>query len=97
MRYKKKDLLIDYTNTTFSKLIDHHYNSSSTLSQLAKSRFIDINVSLEGDMLVKVDRASMLASLECRSPLLDPRLVNFSFKLPDNFLIITCPIQRIYS
>jgi len=84
---EKKDLLIDYTNTTFSKLIDHHYNSSSTLSQLAKSRFIDINVSLEGDMLVKVDRASMLASLECRSPLLDPRLVNFSFKLPDNFLI----------
>ena len=71
----------------FSKLIDHHYNSSSTLSQLAKSRFIDINVSLEGDMLVKVDRASMLSSLECRPPLLDPRLVKFSFQLPDNFLI----------
>ena len=84
---EKKDLLIDNTNITFPQLINNHYNSSLTLSQLAKSRFIDINVSLEGDMLVKVDRASMLASLECRPPLLDSRLVNFSFQLPDNFLI----------
>jgi asparagine synthase (glutamine-hydrolysing) len=84
---EKKDLLIDNTNTTFSNLINYNYINSLTLSQLDRSRYIDINVSLEGDMLVKVDRASMLASLECRPPLLDPRLVNFSFQLPDNFLI----------
>ena len=85
--HEKNELLVDNTNSSFYNFINEHYKNSSDLSQLARSRFIDINVSLEGDMLVKVDRASMLASLECRPPLLDPRLVNFSFQLPDNFLI----------
>ena len=31
-------------------------------------RMIDKHLSLEGDMLVKVDRTSMLTSLECRAP-----------------------------
>lgn len=63
------------------------YNQTSMLSSLDRARFIDIKISLEGDMLTKVDRASMLASLECRTPMLDHRLVEFSFNLPDKFLI----------
>lgn len=66
---------------------EHIYQSAATLSPLAKSRFMDINICLEGDMLVKVDRSSMLNSLECRPPFLDHRLIEFSFTLPDNFLI----------
>jgi len=50
-------------------------------------RYIDFKISLEGDMLPKVDRASMLSSLECRAPFLDHRLVDLSFNLPDNYLI----------
>jgi asparagine synthase (glutamine-hydrolysing) len=85
---KEKTLLFKYDSPkSFCNLIDYHYESVLCLSQLARSRFIDINVSLEGDMLTKVDRSSMLTSLECRTPLLDPRLVNFSFQLPDHFLI----------
>ena len=48
---------------------------------------MDFNISLEGDMLVKVDRSSMLASLECRAPFLNDSLVKFSFSLPSEFLI----------
>lgn len=37
---------------------------------------------LPNDVLVKVDRAAMAASLETRAPLLDPDVVNFAFSLP---------------
>jgi len=56
-------------------------------SNLQKARYIDTKISLEGDLLVKVDRASMLSSLECRAPFLDHRIMEFSYGIPDNFLI----------
>jgi len=54
---------------------------------LSDLRLIDKHISLEGDMLVKVDRTSMLASLECRAPFLNKKVWDFSNSLPDNFLI----------
>lgn len=50
-------------------------------------RAIDKLLSLEGDMLVKVDRTSMLASLECRAPFLKKELWDFTNQLPDDYLI----------
>ncbi len=59
----------------------------SLLEPLKVARYIDKNISLEGDMLAKVDRASMLCSLECRAPFLDHRLMELSYRMPDSFLI----------
>ena len=54
---------------------------------LSDLRNIDRHISLEGDMLVKVDRTSMLSSLECRAPFLNKKLWDFSNTLPEKYLI----------
>ncbi|HLT52558.1 MAG TPA: asparagine synthase C-terminal domain-containing protein, partial [Flavobacteriaceae bacterium] len=50
-------------------------------------REIDRHISLEGDMLVKVDRTSMLKSLECRAPFLNKSLWEYTNSLPEEFLM----------
>jgi asparagine synthase (glutamine-hydrolysing) len=42
----------------------------------------DLHNYLPGDVLAKVDRATMAASIEGREPLIDHRLVEFAFRLP---------------
>lgn len=47
----------------------------------------DFNYYLPDDLLVKVDRASMLFSLEIRVPLLDYRIIEFAFNLSSDLKI----------
>jgi len=47
----------------------------------------DMQLVLEGDMLVKVDRMSMLHGLEVRSPFLDHEVVDFVMQLPSAYKI----------
>ncbi|MDY7097987.1 MAG: XrtA/PEP-CTERM system amidotransferase [Pseudomonadota bacterium] len=56
-------------------------------SGLDKAQYADLAFWLPGDILTKVDRASMATSLEAREPLLDHRLVEFAASLPENLRV----------
>ena len=71
--------------STFSEL-KNRYNENNPKS-LTDFRMIDKKVSLEGDMLVKVDRTSMLNSLECRAPFLNKEIWNYTNSLPEQYLM----------
>ena len=48
---------------------------------------IDLSTYLPSDILVKSDRSSMAYGLEMREPFLDDKLIDFSKKIPDKYLI----------
>ena len=55
------------------------------LSPLKQLQAVDLETYLPGDILVKVDRATMAYSLEARCPWLDYRLGELAFRVPDSF------------
>jgi asparagine synthase (glutamine-hydrolysing) len=50
---------------------------------LDRSLYVDLKSYLCDDILVKVDRMSMAASLEARVPYLDPEMISLAFGMPD--------------
>ena len=60
---------------------------SASYDGLSQLQYADLTTYLPGDILVKVDRAAMLASLEVRSPLLDLDLFEFMARVPPAYKV----------
>jgi asparagine synthase (glutamine-hydrolysing) len=56
-------------------------------SALDRAQYADLKFWLPGDILTKVDRASMAVGLEAREPLLDHRLIEFAARLPEGMRV----------
>lgn len=65
------------------------------LDLLQRATRMDFQNYLAEDILVKVDRASMLNSLEVRAPLLDYRLIEFAFGKVPSYLKATAQEKKI--
>ena len=65
-----------------STLIDRPEEWASLPDFTRQMAYLDTMTYLPDDILAKVDRASMAASLEVRVPLLDHRVVEFAWSLP---------------
>ena len=61
---------------------DMRFPSGAAFDSISKMMCVDTQHYLCGDILTKVDRATMASSLETRIPFLDPAVIEFAWRLP---------------
>jgi asparagine synthase (glutamine-hydrolysing) len=63
----------------------HHAERAGTDDALSLIQYLDTKTYLVGDILTKVDRASMAHSLEVRVPMLDHKFLEWAATVPSSF------------
>ena len=89
--------ILNFPNNRFfkSEYIRSLFNNFSDFDDLEKLLLADINSYLPGDILTKVDRASMAVGFETRAPFLDHNVAEFAFSLSSNYKIRRKIFQKL--
>ena len=85
--FTQNDLASLLINEDFAPWKHEIKNLNRKLSPAEKQAFFDLKYYLPDDLLVKVDRATMMNSLEARVPLLDHNLIEFAINLPEKMKV----------
>jgi asparagine synthase (glutamine-hydrolysing) len=64
-----------------------YFNSAPAKDPVSQMLYVDTKTYMVGDILTKVDRMSMAASLEVRVPILDQEFVEWATSLPEDWKI----------
>ena len=70
-------------------LCDRFYREVSDKDDITKMQYLDINMWLMGDILLKADKTSMANSLELRVPFLDKKVMELAETIPLNCRVNT--------
>jgi asparagine synthase (glutamine-hydrolysing) len=99
IRYISKGVSTIYNNIFSPEMLNNNSLSNPALvmrehlkkvrnkDKIIRRRYLDTQTYLPGDILTKVDRTSMLVSLEVRVPLLDHKLIEFVATIPSELII----------
>lgn len=66
-------------------LLEEVYRQADSPNFVEQTQFVDVQTYLPDDLLIKVDIATMVHSLEGRSPFLDHKLAEFAAQLPVDY------------
>jgi asparagine synthase (glutamine-hydrolysing) len=77
-----QDLIYELGGFHAIEPLERAWRNAPSSEPLARAQYTDLKTWLAGDILVKVDRASMAHGLEIRSPLLDHRIAAWGIGLP---------------
>ncbi len=77
-----KDLASAVEDLTGERIFESHASRLGAAHPVEKMLYVDTKVWLPDDLLMKMDKMSMAASLEARVPYLDHKLVEFAASLP---------------
>jgi len=84
---KESEKLLNTRQTKIVTSFDKYESLNNSNHAIDKLMAIDYKTYQLDDILVKVDRATMSASLEGREPLLDYKLIEYVAKLPNDYKI----------
>ncbi len=84
---KRSLLKSDIPITRPQEITKKYYDRVKDMDDVTKMQYLDINVWLVGDILLKADRMSMANSLELRVPFLDKEVFKVASRIPTNLRV----------
>lgn len=90
--FEEKDALMilkdEYKNgPSVQSITQQVYDKVKNKDDVSKMQYLDLNLWLPGDILLKADKMSMAHSLELRVPFLDKEVMSLASQIPSNFLV----------